>query len=130
MTAGERDEQINRISKAGSKPPWRIDLLAVPGQTGQRLAIKRCSAFEINFEFDRIAVGKVVNMNHENFDAEMKVVEVQGERRERRGVNWVFLSFILIVLLMVAGFFALRMVPNDILWDLNKASNSSTNPNR
>jgi hypothetical protein len=67
-------------------------------------------------------------MNKEVFDREMKIAEIQGEIREKNGMNWVMISFAVIILTIIITAFAVKLMPTNIFQNLEDNSNASGSP--
>ncbi len=67
-------------------------------------------------------------MNQKTFEKEMKIAEAHGNKSEKRGLNWVAISFALIILTIIIGVFASIFVSDKINHKLNEGSNTSGAP--
>ena len=68
-------------------------------------------------------------MNQKTFEKEMKIAEAHGNKSEKRGLNWVAISFALIILTIIIGVFAsIIFVSDKINHKLNEGSNTSGAP--
>jgi hypothetical protein len=65
-------------------------------------------------------------MNKEVFEREMKIAEIQGDIREKNGMNWVMISFAIIILTIIITAFAVKLMPTDIFQNLENNSGSPT----
>ncbi len=52
-------------------------------------------------------------MSRKTFNKEMKIAQIQGDESEKRGVNWMVISFAIIISTLLLGVLALTFLPND-----------------
>ena len=67
-------------------------------------------------------------MKEEVFEREMKIAEIQGNIRQTRGINWVIISFALIILTIIIGLSAAALLGDKANKILNENSNTGGYP--
>jgi len=70
-------------------------------------------------------------MRQKVFEGEMKIAEIQGKIRQTRGINWVIISFSIIILTMIIGLLVTTFLWSNISNKLNENTNTpgtSTTP--
>ena len=64
------------------------------------------------FEFDRRKIMKF--MSRRTFKKEMKIAQIEGDESEKRGINWMVISFAIIISILLVGVLALTFLPNNL----------------
>jgi hypothetical protein len=67
-------------------------------------------------------------MNKEVFNREMKIADIQGEIREKNGMNWVMVSFALIILTIIITAFVVKLMPTGVFQNVDTNSNTAGSP--
>ena len=67
-------------------------------------------------------------MNQRELRHERQVAEVQGDVRLERGLNWVMISFAIIILTIIIGGIAFTLLPDNFFNWMNSPSNSPGAP--
>lgn len=65
-------------------------------------------------------------MSRKTFDREMEVAQVNGDESQKRGVNWMMISFAIIIGTLILGVITVKLLPNSVFQKLNGYSNNST----
>lgn len=63
-------------------------------------------------------------MNQKTFNREMKVAEIQGDIREKRGLNWAYISLSLIALTIFITALFIAISPDSVFNLLKENSNA------
>ena len=53
-------------------------------------------------------------MSRKTFNKEMEIAQIEGDESEKRGVNWVVISFGIIISILLLGVLALTFLPNNL----------------
>ncbi len=53
-------------------------------------------------------------MSRGTFNKEMKIAQIEGDESEKRGVNWMVISFAIIISILLVGVLALTFLQKDL----------------
>ena len=53
-------------------------------------------------------------MSRKTFNKEMEIAQIEGDESEKRGVNWMVISFGIIISILLLGVLALTFLPNNL----------------
>jgi len=64
-------------------------------------------------------------MSRKTFAKEMKIAQIHGNESETRGINWVMMSFAIIIVTLLLGIIILKLLSNNISQDTDGNSGNS-----
>jgi hypothetical protein len=54
------------------------------------------------------------SISKKTFDKEMKIAEIHGDESEKRGVNWLIISFAIIISTLLLGVLIIMFLPDNV----------------
>ncbi|HRH40482.1 MAG TPA: hypothetical protein PKY82_02475 [Pyrinomonadaceae bacterium] len=65
-------------------------------------------------------------ISRKSFAKEMEIAQIHGNESEKRGVNWMMISFAIIISTLILGIIALKILPNNVYQKIIGSANNST----